>query len=129
MVFIGYILGLKFFNSAIPKSLNVLLPRTYLLPKGLDKWEAKAEGVMSDQQSIALPVFRSQINHILQKEKNTDFNGYVNELHAVGEAAYKRSNIPKEYLTEAVNELKGIKKVRRETLGKANFVRFGLLSR
>ena len=61
---------------------------------------------------MSLPAFRSQINHILMTEKKTDFVGYMNELHKVGEAAYKRSSIPNENMGEAAQELKGIKRVR-----------------
>ena len=67
---------------------------------------------MDDQHKLSLPRFRSQINHILMTEKKTDFVGYMNELHKVGEAAYKRSSIPNENMIEAAQELKGIKRVR-----------------
>ena len=67
---------------------------------------------MDDQHKLSLPRFRSQINHILMTEKKTDFVGYMNELHKVGEAAYKRSSIPNENMIEAAQELKRIKKVR-----------------
>ena len=66
---------------------------------------------MDDQHKLSLPQFRSQINHILMTEKKTDFVGYMNELHKVGEAAYKRSSIPNENMIEAAQELKGIKRV------------------
>ncbi len=36
----------------------------------------------------------------------------MNELHAVGKAAYKRSNIPNANMIAAAQELQGIKRVR-----------------
>ena len=61
---------------------------------------------------MALPTYRSQINHILMKEKNTDFAGYMHELHTVGQAASKRSTIPNGNANEAAEELHKIKRVR-----------------
>ena len=83
-----------------------------ILSTGLSRYEKKAEKVLDDQHKMSLPAFRSQINHILMTEKKTDFVGYMNELHKVGEAAYKRSSIPNENMIEAAQELKGIKRVR-----------------
>ena len=77
----------------------------------MDKWDSKTKKILADERELVLPRFRSQIEHILKKEKNTNFKGYMEELHNVGEAAYKRSNIPNKNMIEAVQELKGIKKV------------------
>ena len=78
---------------------------------GLESWDKKASGVMKNQRRMAIPTFRSQINHILMKEKNTDFRGYMHELHTVGQAASKRSTIPNGDMEEAANELHKIKTV------------------
>lgn len=58
-----------------------------------------------------MPTYRSQINHILMKEKKTDFDGYMHELHEIGQAAYKRSTIPSGNMEAAADELHKIKKV------------------
>ena len=81
------------------------------LHPGLEEWDRKAADILKNQRSMALPTFRSQINHILMKEKNTDFKGYMHELHTVGQAASKRSTIPDGSMNEAAKELHKIKKV------------------
>ncbi len=67
--------------------------------------------MVDKHHELAIPTFRSQINHILKKEKKTNFVGYMNELHEVGEAAYKRSSIPNANMISAAQELQGIKRV------------------
>ena len=83
----------------------------FSLPTGLNKWDKKATDVLADQHMMALPTFRSQINHILMKEKNTDFKGYMHELHTVGQQASKRSDIPNVDMENAAKELHNIKRV------------------
>ncbi|XP_065070683.1 uncharacterized protein LOC135695499 [Rhopilema esculentum] len=77
---------------------------------GTKKWNYKARHLMADEHSLMLPRFRSQIEHILKKEKDQNFLGYMNELHEVGQAAFKRSNIPSESTVTAAKELRRIKK-------------------
>eukprot|EP00794_Sanderia_malayensis_P016803 gene16803-18499_t len=78
--------------------------------EGLEKWDAKAKSVIEEQHQISMPVFRSQLEHILRTEKKTTFPGYMNELHKIGEKAYKRSSIPNEAIIAATQELSGIKR-------------------
>ena len=75
------------------------------------KWDKKTKKIVDAQHDISIPVFRSQIEHILRSEKKMNFAGYMNELHKIGESAYKRSSIPNEGIIAATQELHGIKKV------------------
>ncbi len=85
---------------------SLMFPKT-----GVKKWNEKTSDIMDEQHQLSLPVFRSQIDHILKKEKKTNFVGYMNKLHKIGEKAYKRSNIPNEHIAVATKELEGIKRV------------------
>ena len=82
-----------------------------LISLGLELWDKKTAGILKNQRRMAIPTFRNQLNHILMKEKNTDFHGYMHELHTVGQAASKRSTIPNGNMQEAANELHKIKRV------------------
>ncbi|XP_065056002.1 uncharacterized protein LOC135684357 [Rhopilema esculentum] len=95
--------------------------------QGMEKWDSKARNLLTDEHNLMMPRFRSQIEHILKKEKNQNFDGYMNELHEVGQAAYKRSNIPSESSVAAAKELHRIKKdlVELVSKGEANQLKFG----
>ena len=84
---------------------------TFCFILGLDSWNSKTKKLMKRQHELTIPLLRSQLNFIMQKEKGVDFFEYANGLHDKAVQAFKRADIPTSDDNNKEKELSKIGKV------------------